>query len=78
MSEPLKLLYRTMYSSKASNALEKYGEDGKKFLAMLNDPAVADLALKTMMLKRKTRKAADDAAGGVAEPGGPDGGETPK
>lgn len=53
VSEPIKMLYRTVYGGKAMNALEKYGENGKKFMQMLSDPAVAELAYKALILKRK-------------------------
>lgn len=51
--EPTKRLYRTMYTAESSNALDKYGEDGRKLLQMMDDPAVADALLQKLLLRRK-------------------------
>ena len=53
--EPTKRLFRTMYKSGAANALDKYGDDGKKLLQMLDDPAVAELLLQRLLVRRKAK-----------------------
>ena len=51
--EPTKRLYRTMYTAESTSALDKYGEDGKKLLQLRDDPAVADVLLQRLLLRRK-------------------------
>lgn len=53
--EPTKRLFRTMYLSGTTSALDKYGDDGRKLLQMLDDPAVAELMLQRLLLRRRSR-----------------------
>ncbi len=52
MGVPIKRLYLAMCGGKSQHALERYGEDGKKFLQMLSDPAIAELATKILHLRK--------------------------